>query len=38
MKVIRTLLKYTKKELLIYFYTNNVPFSIDETNFKFDYL
>lgn len=38
MKVIRPLLKYTKNELLNYCYENKIPFSIDETNFKFDYL
>ena len=38
MKVIRPLLKYTKSELLNYCQENNVPFSIDETNFKLDYL
>ena len=38
MKVIRPLLKFTKNELLNYCYENNIPFSIDKTNFKFYYL
>ncbi len=35
--VIRPLLKYRKKELLIYCVNNNVPYSIDESNLKNDY-